>query len=150
EMVGFFDTVWHRWLRRPYRLAYTEAGRGKQTAVLLHGLAASKEIWQDLISDLPPKRWRVLAPDLLGFGTSPKPQWNDYAVGEHARTVLALLKRRNIKGPIVLVGHSMGCLVAAHIATIEPKLVSRLVLHEPPLLGEHPEFPDHAKRSARY
>jgi pimeloyl-ACP methyl ester carboxylesterase len=148
--VGIFDTFWHRWLRRPYRLEYTESGQGQQTIVLLHGLAASKEIWQDLAKDLSADHWRVIAPDLLGFGASPKPQWNDYTVREHARTVLALLKRRHIKGPVVFVGHSMGCLVAAHIAAIEPRLVSRLVLHEPPLLGEHPDFPDHAKRSARY
>lgn len=148
--MRLLDIVWHRWLRRPYRLSYLEEGQGKQTVVLLHGLAASKEIWQDLIKELPPQGWRVLAPDLLGFGDSPKPQWNNYAVQEHARMVLALLKRCGVKGPVVLAGHSMGCLVAAHIAAAKPRLVSRLVLHEPPLLGSHPEFPEHAKRSARY
>lgn len=118
--------------------------------MLLHGLAANKENWLRLIEELPPEKWHVLAPDLMGFGASPKPQWNTYTVQEHARMVVALLKRRGIKPPVILAGHSMGCLVASHIAATTPKLVSRLVLYEPPLLGEIPESPDHTKRSERY
>jgi cis-3-alkyl-4-acyloxetan-2-one decarboxylase len=148
--MGLLDIFWHKWLRRPYRLSYIDTSQGKQTVVLLHGLAANKEVWHDLIKELPLQDWRTVAPDLLGFGNSPKPQWNDYTVREHARVVLALLKRRRVKGPIVLAGHSMGCLVATHIAATKPKLVGRLVLYEPPLLGDIPEFPGHGKRSARY
>lgn len=148
--MGFFDAIWHRLLRRPYRLEFIEVGHGKRTVVLLHGLAASKDIWQGLIKELPPEQWRVIAPDLLGFGTSPKPQWNKYTVEEHARTVLALLKRLRIDGPVYFVGHSMGCLIATHLAAIRPKLAKRLILYEPPLLGEVPDFPSHSKRSARY
>jgi len=148
--VGFSDILWHRLLRRPYRLDFIEAGQGRQTVVLLHGLAASKDIWRGLIEELPPGRWRVIAPDLLGFGASPKPQWGRYTVQDHARTVLALLKRQRVDGPLTIVGHSMGCLVATHLAAIKPKLVKRLILYEPPLLGEVPDFPNHGKRSARY
>lgn len=148
--MGFFDSVWHRFLRRPYNLQYLEAGKGGRPIILLHGLAANKENWLRLLEELSPDAWHVLAPDLLGFGASPKPQWNDYTVREHARMVLAFIKQKHIKGPVILVGHSMGCLIAAHIAYTKPKLVSRLVLYEPPLLGDMPEFPDHAKRSARY
>lgn len=136
-------------MRRPYRLDLIDAGKG-QTVVMLHGLAANKENWLRLIEELPPDKWHVLAPDLMGFGASPKPQWNDYTVQEHARAVLALLKKRKIRRGVILVGHSMGCLIASHIAATNPKLVSRLVLYEPPLLAEVPEFPDHTKRSERY
>lgn len=147
--MSFFDTLWHRVLRRPYKLAHADLGKGK-TVVLLHGLAGNKENWLRLIEELPPDKWHVLAPDLMGFGASPKPQWNTYTVQEHARMVVALLKRRGIKRPVILVGHSMGCLVASHIAASNPTLVSRLVLYEPPLLGEIPDSPDHTKRSERY
>lgn len=131
-------------------MSYIDGGHGKQTVVMLHGLAASKDAWRDLMGELPPGHWHTLAPDLLGFGDSPKPQWNKYTVQDHANAVLALIKQRGISGPIVIVGHSMGCLVAVHIAAARPRLVSRLVLHEPPLLGDIPEFPGHGKRSARY
>jgi pimeloyl-ACP methyl ester carboxylesterase len=148
--VNWLQEIWHRGFRRPYKLAYIEYGTGPNTVVLLHGIATSKEVWTGVIKDLSPKEWRVIAPDLLGFGDSPNPQWNTYSVQEHARMVLALLKRLKVRGPVVLVGYSMGCLVAAHIATINRKLASGLVLYEPPLLGEVPEFPGYSKNSARY
>lgn len=148
--MRLLDSFWHRFLRRPYRLDYLDIGTGPQTVVLLHGLAASKEIWTDLIRHLPRDEWRVIAPDLVGFGASPKPQWSEYTVNEHARAVETLLKRLRVKGPAVVLGHSMGCLVAAHIAAVRPKLAGRVILYEPPLLGEVPEFPAHGKRSARY
>lgn len=116
----------------------------------MHGLAANKENWLRLAGELNTDEWHVLAPDLMGFGASPKPQWNKYTVEEHARMVLALIKRRRIKGQIIIVGHSMGCLVASHMAATNPKLASRLILYEPPLLGEVSEFPGHTKRSERY
>lgn len=149
--MSLFDTFWHRFLRRPYQLDVMQTGKGGQTVVLLHGLAASKDVWWRLIKELSPsEHWRILAPDLLGFGASPRPQWNSYTVDEHARMVLACIKRQGARGKITLVGHSMGCLVAAHIAATNPGLVRRLILYEPPLLGNTPDFPSHAKRSARY
>lgn len=148
--MRIFDRFWHQWLKRPYHLAYLEVGKGPQTVVLLHGLAANKENWLRVMEELQPDKWRVLAPDLLGFGESAKPEWNNYTVQDHARMVLAFIRRRNVQPPIVLVGHSMGCLIAAHIAATRPTLVGRLVLYEPPFLGDVPDHPDHGKRSARY
>lgn len=148
-MVRFFDVLWHRWLRRPYKLAYADLGKGR-TVVLLHGLAASKEIWEPMAEELATDNWRIIAPDLMGFGDSPKPQWSAYAVRDHVRMVVAMLQRLDIKGPVTLVGHSMGCLVAVELAALWPKKVARLVLYEPPILGDTPEFPTYAKRSARY
>lgn len=147
--MGLIDTFWHRILRRPYKLAYAEMGKGK-AVVLLHGLAASKEIWGPLAEELAASNWQIIAPDLMGFGDSPKPQWSKYTVQDHARMVSATLKRLGVKAPVTIIGHSMGCLVAAHLAAKQPKLVKRLVLYEPPILGDTPEVPGYAKRSARY
>lgn len=147
--MNIFDAVWHKYLRRPYRLAYVEAGTGRPV-VLLHGLAASKTIWRPLLRYLPPEQYHTIVPDLLGFGDSPRPQWNTYTVDEHARMVVAFLKKQKVLRPITLVGHSMGCLVAVHIATTHPEMVRQLILYEPPLLGEIPDFPQHTKWSNRY
>lgn len=147
------DTIWHKWLRRPYRLAVQDTGRGRTTVVLLHGVASCGAIWAPLTDQLvqsEPGRYRVLVPDLLGCGDSPKPQWPEYSVEDHARAVAYTLQKLGIKHPVTLVGHSMGCLVAAHLAATRPRLAKRLVLYEPPLLGELPEYPAHTKRSARY
>ena len=92
----------------------------------------------------------MIVPDLLGFGASPKPQWSQYQVADHARQVVAALRRRGVQRPVTLVGHSMGCLVAVHIAANHPKLVKRLVLYEPPLYAEDPDFRSHMKRREQY
>jgi pimeloyl-ACP methyl ester carboxylesterase len=150
--MGWFDTFWHRSLRRPYRLPVSEVGKGPTTVVLLHGIAASRQMLLPLARLLDPIKYRVLVPDLLGFGEAPKPAWPAYTADDHARTLLGALKKYRLQagGPVVIVGHSMGCLIATHIAATNPGLVKRLVLYEPPLLGEIPEFPRYSKRSARY
>lgn len=144
------QTFWYRTLRRPYRLAMAEFGQGRPV-VLLHGIASSGQVWAPLVKQLADNNnWRVIVPDLLGFGASPKPDWNDYTVQEHARMVVALLKHRKVRGPVVLVGHSMGCLVAVHIAWRHPRLVERLVLYEPPLFADDPQYRAHMRRRNRY
>ncbi|HSX29116.1 MAG TPA: alpha/beta hydrolase [Candidatus Saccharimonadales bacterium] len=148
--MGIGDTVWHKWLRRPYNLAARDIGHGNTTVVLLHGIGASGAVWQSLIRLLEPAEWRVLVPDLLGFGASPKPQWGDYTVHDHAKQVIALLKRAKVKGPVVIVGHSMGTLIATRIASTNPKRVGRLILYEPPLYAMDPEFPGHVRRREYY
>jgi cis-3-alkyl-4-acyloxetan-2-one decarboxylase len=147
--VKIIDTVWHRLLKRPYRLAALESGSGS-TVVLLHGLAASSQVWQPLITRLTKNHWHVVAPDLLGFGKSPKPAWNSYDVEQHARMVIALLASKRKRGKVIIVGHSMGCLVAVHIAARYPQLVSRLVLFEPPLFADNPDYRSHSRRREQY
>lgn len=147
--MSFFDTFWHRTLGRPYKLACGVTGTGPTPVVLLHGVGASGAVWTSLVKRLDPAKYRVIVPDLLGFGDSPTPQWPQYTVEDHTQAVRAALKRARVQ-QAVLVGHSMGCLVAAHLAATSPGLVQRLVLYEPPLLGEISDFPHYTKRSAHY
>lgn len=148
-MIRLFDFAWHKWLNRPYRLSAYDAGQG-EPVVLLHGVGARGKVWRVLGDLLSASGRRVIIPDLLGFGDSPKPQWNQYSVQEHARAVLATLKKLGVRGPVTIVGHSMGCLVATHIATVRPGLVKRLVLYEPPLYADDPEFRSHMRRRQYY
>lgn len=147
--MAFFDKLWHKTLRQPYTLAYLEQGTGIPV-VLLHGLGASKAVWRPLTNLLPSDKLHVLVPDLLGFGESPRPDWSAYDIQAHANAVLAFLKQQRIMGPVTLVGHSMGCLVATHIAATRPALVKQLILYEPPLLEDLPAYPAYSKRSLRY
>jgi pimeloyl-ACP methyl ester carboxylesterase len=126
-----------------------ETGNGKPL-LLLHGLVQSGQKWEPLIKQLDTRKWRIIAPDLLGFGKSPKPDWKRYSVQEHADAVLYALKRAKVTRPMTIVGHSMGCLVAVHIAAKYPKRVKRLVLYEPPLLADDPAYRRHARRRMRY
>lgn len=138
-MHRFFDRLWHQVLGRPYQAVCTvDIGSGSPV-VLLHGLGSSSKAWTAVISFLN-KKHRVLAFDLVGFGTAPKPAWLAYTVDDHARAVIAALRKQKVREPVVLVGHSMGCLVAVRVARLMPKLVDRLVLYEMPLYTNVPSL----------
>lgn len=148
--MDIWNKIWHKLLRRPYRLNVGyDQGKGK-TLLLLHGLAQDSQKWRLLIDEIDHSKWRVVAPDLFGFGNSPKPTWGKYDVNEHARMLVNTLKRLSLKYPITVVGHSMGCLVASHIAAMYPKMVKRLVLYQPPLFVDDPSYRRHHRRRSRY
>lgn len=133
-MKNWFDTLIHRHLQVPYELHVTvfqSPKRPKATYVLLHGIARSAKEWEGVIPLLP-KDIRVIGIDLLGFGKSPKPNWVKYNAKTQARSVsLTLFKLRLVQRPI-LVGHSLGSLVAVEVAKQHPLLVKRLILCSPP------------------
>lgn len=105
---------------------YVHAQGTGSPVVLLHGLTGTHEYFAPLATRLAASH-RVIAPDLLGFGQSP---WPDlaYTVDEH----LAALEPVLPKEPFVLIGHSMGALLAAEFARRHPERITRLVLISPP------------------
>jgi pimeloyl-ACP methyl ester carboxylesterase len=134
-----FDAFWHKSLGRPYQLAkHTDVGSGTPV-VLLHGIGRSGAVWQPLVDILSGKSFRVVVFDLLGFGASPKPTWPPYDIDTHARAVIASIKKQRFGQPVLLVGHSLGALVALRVARLEPALVKHVVLYEMPLYDGLPE-----------
>jgi pimeloyl-ACP methyl ester carboxylesterase len=129
-----FDRLIHRWLRVPYRLHVTidrKVKKPKATVLFIHGIGLSSEAWNE-VADRLPQNVRVITIDLLGFGKSPKPRWAIYNVHLQARMIVAAFLRLRIRGPVVLVGHSLGALVAVQIAKKYPLLVKSMVLCSPP------------------
>ena len=111
------------------RWAYVErtaVGPAAPTLVLLHGYTGSKENWFVLARALG-RRYRLLAPDLPGWGDSTREADGDYGYAAQADRVASFLQRIG-GGPVVLVGHSMGGGIAAVVAARHPQLVSRLAL----------------------
>lgn len=136
----WLDYYWHKVLKRPYTLAKRiDRGRG-QPVVFLHGIASTGEGWRSLSEQLDEKHYHSIAFDLLGFGESPQPDWLQYSVDDHATAVIASLRRMRIRKPVVLVGHSMGSLVAAHIAREYPGKVKQLILYQMPVYGAVPKL----------
>ncbi|HET7672971.1 MAG TPA: alpha/beta hydrolase [Candidatus Saccharimonadales bacterium] len=131
-----WDRVWHRYLKRPYRLKkVVDKGRGPVNIVLIHGLASRSEIWRPLIKILDEDKYRVRSFDLLGFGLSPKPRHLEYSTRDHANTIMHNLKKDAAKGEkFIFIGHSMGCIIATHIAYRWPHKVETAILYKPPLL----------------
>jgi pimeloyl-ACP methyl ester carboxylesterase len=94
-------------------------------------------------------RYRIIVPELLGHGKSPAPGYIPYTSDDQAKAVLTLCRRLEL-GQIILVGHSMGTLVATRLATLQPALVRRLILYEPPLFADMSEFRTHQRRRDFY
>ena len=105
--------------------------------VLLHGLAGSNTSWGAAYDPLA-DRARLIAPDLLGFGDSPWPA-SGYGPDEHAAAVVACLEELGIDEPAILVGHSLGALLALRIAVRFPGKVRSIVGLAPPIYRNRAE-----------
>jgi len=107
------------------RIRYLDAGAG--TAVIfIHGLGASMYAWRKNLAPVIAAGYRVIALDLLGFGSSDKPA-RGYTNAAYAQLVLALMDSLHLPDA-VLVGHSMGGEIAAEVAISFPTRVRGLVL----------------------
>lgn len=102
------------------------------TILFIHGIGNTGDAWEDVIEKLP-KDIRVVSIDLLGFGNSPSPSWALYNAKTQARSVLTTYLKLRIATPVIIVGHSMGALVAIEVAKRYPLLVRSMVLCSPPL-----------------
>ncbi|HEY0081119.1 MAG TPA: alpha/beta hydrolase [Pyrinomonadaceae bacterium] len=110
------------------RVHYQEAGvEGAPPMILIHGFCASTLVWSDVLLTLAEMGFRVVAPDLVGFGFSGKPREGEYTIEAQARVVVGLMEHLGIERA-ALVGSSYGGAVAAVCALEWPERVERLVL----------------------
>jgi pimeloyl-ACP methyl ester carboxylesterase len=100
------------------------------TVVLVHGVGGSHLDW-DLLAPQLTARFRVLAVDLPGFGLS-GPTRRPATIRRNV-DVLAEFIRRVGDPPVVLVGNSMGGMIAILLTARMPHLVRRLALLDPAL-----------------
>jgi pimeloyl-ACP methyl ester carboxylesterase len=106
------------------RVAYRDAGTG-EALLLIHGMAGSSATWRAIIPQLS-KKYRVVAPDLLGHGQSAKPR-GDYSLGAFAVWLRDLLDELGLTR-VTVVGHSLGGGVAMQFTYQHPDYCQRLVL----------------------
>lgn len=117
------------------RLHYVTAGEGKQTVVLLHGFPQTWWEWRHVIPLLADNGFRVVAPDYRGAGHS-LPPLGGYDKRTMARDIHGVLRRHlQIDGPVILVGHDIGLMVAYAFAQAYRQDVSHLVIMDAPLPG---------------
>jgi pimeloyl-ACP methyl ester carboxylesterase len=109
------------------RLRVAEKGSGP-SLLFLHGLFMDHTTW-DAVGDALGDEYRVVAPDLPGFGQSEKPPESrfPYGINAFADAVVDLYAGLEL-GRAVLVGHALGGAVAITLAARHPELISRLVL----------------------
>lgn len=109
----------------------------RQTALLIHGWSSSWYAMYPLL-ELLRERYRCIAVDLPGYGQSPP--FEERATIRKYTDLLADLIREMSDNPVVLVGHSMGGMIAIMIALHHPELVERMVLICPTITGRLTRF----------
>ncbi len=99
------------------------------TIVMLHGYTGSKENWYRVARALR-GRYRIVIPDLPGWGQSERRDGADYGFVAQSARVAAFLRKPEVSGgrPVVLLGHSMGGGIAALTAARYSNLVARVGL----------------------
>ncbi|GAB3389660.1 alpha/beta fold hydrolase [Lysobacter fragariae] len=113
----------HRWV-----YAHNDdAPAGAPTVVMLHGFTGSKENWYPVAARLR-GRYRLLIPDLPGWGESERKPATDYGFNAQAGYVDAFIRALSPGRPVVLLGHSMGGGIVPIVAARYPQDVKAVGL----------------------
>jgi pimeloyl-ACP methyl ester carboxylesterase len=137
--------ITHDVAARGARIRFAIAGSGPPL-VLVHDYLASRVAWDDVLPQLA-ARFRVVVPDLPGFGESEKPPPSRYRYGFEgfSESLVDLLAALGL-GRVSLCGHAMGGAVALTLAARHAHIVDKLVLVNP--LVYPPRRPDALSRIA--
>jgi len=108
-------------------MAYTDTGGADPVALFLHGNPAGSFIWRDVIPHVAPLA-RCVAPDLIGFGKSGKPDI-DYRFQDQVRYLDAFIDGLGL-GQVFLIGQDWGAALALHFAGRFPDRVLGLAFME--------------------
>lgn len=117
------------------RLHYVDEGKGKPF-LLLHGEPTWSYLYRKMIPGLVDAGYRVIAPDLLGFGRSDKPIGRmAYSFSRHVETLRYLLRHLGLRD-LHLVVHDWGGPIGLRTAVLEPDRIARLVVLNTSLFTE--------------
>ena len=112
-------------------LRYTEAGAGDPAILFLHGWCCSRNDWRGQFPHFAANR-RCLALDQRGHGESDKPD-QDYTISGFVEDAAHLIRELGLDRPVV-VGHSMGGVIALNLARAHPDLVRAIVMIDSPVV----------------
>jgi len=118
---------------QPLEMAYMDVPADPAngpTALLLHGKNFCAATWEETIRALTKAGWRAVAPDQIGFCKSSKPEAYQYGLHQLAANTRTLAGQIRA-GKAVLIGHSMGGMLAIRYALMYPDAVAALVLVNP-------------------
>jgi 4,5:9,10-diseco-3-hydroxy-5,9,17-trioxoandrosta-1(10),2-diene-4-oate hydrolase len=128
-------------LSNGHRVHYLDYGKGP-VIVFLHGSGSGASGYNNFKGNFPylvENGYRVILPDLLGFGYSDKPDDIEYPLSLFAACVTQLLEHIGV-GKYSFLGNSLGGAIALQIALDHPQRVEKLVLMAPGGLEEQPEY----------
>jgi pimeloyl-ACP methyl ester carboxylesterase len=124
---------------QPLKMAFMDIAPGGQpngkTVLLFHGKAFGCYYFLNVIQALTSAGYRVVAPDQIGWGKSPKPDIH-YSFQLLAATSGTLLEHLGV-GKVAVLGHSTGGMTATRFALMNPDRVTHLVLQDPLGLADY-------------
>ena len=118
-------------VRDGVKLFYTDEGRGNPPIVLVHGWTCDHSYFEPQRKHLS-KRHRVITVDLRGHGRSDKPK-QEYSISGFADDIAWLCEQLKVKKPVVI-GHSMGGMIALEVASRHPDLPAAIVACDSPVV----------------
>ena len=124
-----------------YRIHLREAGSGP-AVVFLHGSgpgASGGSNFSRNIDAFVGAGYRVVLPDLIGYGESSKPEGVDYTLALFSDTLYEALRAHGIE-QCSLVGNSLGGGIAIQVALDHPEFVKNLILMAPGCVAPQPEY----------
>jgi len=107
------------------KINFDDMGNG-EPLLILHGWGGSSNSWAKVQAILVNKGYRVIVPDLPGFGDSQEPQ-KPQTVGDYSDFVLKFVEKLNLSS-LFLLGHSFGGRVAIKFTKQNPQRVKKLIL----------------------
>ena len=122
-----FKNLQHYYKDKDGRIAYVDKGQG-EVILLLHGVPSSSWLYRKMINGLVNQGYRVIAPDMLGFGNSDSPRGYDlYHPDAHARRILDLMDHLQITS-WTHVFHDAGGLWTWELLRHSPERIDKLVV----------------------
>jgi pimeloyl-ACP methyl ester carboxylesterase len=120
-------------------LNYVEGSPNGEPVILIHGVGSR---WQPFLPIMPglSEHFHVFAIDLRGHGRSGHTPGN-YRLADYTRDIQAFIAEK-VQRPAVIYGHSLGALVAIHLAAQHPQSVHKLILGDPPLFYHNTRIQD--------
>ena len=107
--------------------------------VLVHGLGDRDESWAPMLKRLKRAGFHVYAPDLLGYGRSPRPAGGDYSMAGESKLVYDFIQSLGLQ-KTDLGGWSMGGWIALQLAHDHPELLDRVVVFDSAGLNFKPTY----------
>ncbi len=120
-----------------------------KTVVLLHGKNFNIAYWEQTIKELSKQGFRVIAPDQIGFGKSTKPASYQYSFQQLALNTKSILDSLKIN-KIMVLGHSMGGMLATRFALSYPEMTDKLILENPIGLEDYKVLASYQTIDANY
>ncbi|MEZ5285941.1 MAG: alpha/beta hydrolase [Vicinamibacterales bacterium] len=122
-------SVYEQDVRISYMDVKAQGAANGHTVLLLHGNNFGGFYFGPVIDGLTKEGFRVIVPDQIGYGKSSKPI-APYNLSSQARNTYRILEHLKIE-KVMVIGHSMGGMLAARFTTQFPKAVERLVIYNP-------------------